>query len=176
MQAVAPLPALRDELALYPGPVGHDGAPTWLLHDPLRNQFFRLTWPAFEVLSRWHLGHSEAIAQSVSSETTLALDAADVNDVVEFLAGGQLLKPSSGRDVARLLAIHDAHKTGWLTWALHHYLFFRVPLVRPDQWLDAILPFVEWMGRRSFRLITLGVLVVGLFGGLLILMRFLLAD
>ena len=163
MSAAAVLPALRDELALHLGPVGHDGAPTWLLHDPLRNQFFRLTWPVFEVLSRWHLGYSEAIALSVSAETTLALEADDVSDVVEFLARSQLLKPSGPRDVERLLAIHDAHKTGWLTWALHHYLFFRVPLVRPDQWLDAILPFVEWMGRRSFRLITLGVLVVGLF-------------
>ena len=159
----AALPSLREELTVLPGPDGHDGVPTWTLHDPLRNQFYRLTWPAFEVLSRWSLNDPDAIARSVSAETTLHLEAEDVAEVVEFLARGQLLKPATPQDVARLLAILDAQKTGWLTWALHHYLFFRVPLVRPNQLLDALLPIVAWMGGRRFRLVTLGALLAGLF-------------
>src|SRR5512145_981191 len=151
MTAAAILPSLREELSVLPGPSGHDGAPTWTLHDPLRNQFFRLSWPAFEVLSRWSLGDPAAIARSVSAETTLHLEAEDVAEVVEFLARGQLLKPATPQDVARLLAIFDAQKTGWFTWVLHHYLFFRVPLLRPDQLLDTLLPMVAWMGGRSFR-------------------------
>jgi putative peptide zinc metalloprotease protein len=157
------LPQLRDELTLHPGPCGHDGAPTWTLHDPLGNQFFRLSWPAFEVLSRWHLGHPETIAQSVSAETTLEMEPEDVGDVIEFLARSQLLKPSTPKDVTRLLAIHDAHKTGWLTWLLHHYLFFRIPLVRPDHLLNGLFPTVAWLGSRGFRLATVGALLAGLF-------------
>jgi putative peptide zinc metalloprotease protein len=163
MIAAAALPPLREELTIHPGPVGHDGAPTWTLHDPLRNQFYRLTWSAFEVLSRWHLGGLEQVAESVSQETTLHMEAEDVVDVVEFLARGQLLKPTTSKDVARLLAIHDAQKSGWMTWLLHHYLFFRVPLVRPNQILDTLLPWVGWMGRRAFRLATLFALIAGLF-------------
>ncbi len=159
----AALPAIRDELTLHPGPTGHDGAPTWTLHDPLANQFFRLSWPAFEVLSRWHLGHSEAIVKSISRETTLSLAAEAVAEVVELLARNQLLKPTTAKDVDRLLAIHDAHKTGWVTWLLHHYLFFRVPLVRPNQILDVLLPYAAWMGGRTFRIATLFALLAGLF-------------
>lgn len=156
------LPPLREELSLCPGPTGHDGAPTWTLHDPLRNQFFRLSWPAFETLSRWYLGDAAAVAEAVSAETTLCLDPEDVAEVVEFLERGQLLRPGGPRDVARLLAIHDARKTGWLTWALHHYLFFRIPLLRPDALLDTVLPHVRWLGGRGFRRASIAALLAGL--------------
>ncbi|HLA35106.1 MAG TPA: hypothetical protein VJ001_09625 [Rhodocyclaceae bacterium] len=42
-----PLPILREELALYPGPHLADGQPSWTLHDPVRNQFFRIDWLVF---------------------------------------------------------------------------------------------------------------------------------
>lgn len=38
------LPPLREDLRLLPGPSGEDGAPTWTLHDPARNRFFRIGW------------------------------------------------------------------------------------------------------------------------------------
>lgn len=161
MQAAA-LPSLRDDLAVLPGPTAHDGAPTWTLHDPLSNRYFRLSWPAFEILSRWHLGDAQQVVDSVSRETVLEVDREDVGGVVEFLARGQLLRTDSARDVDRLLAIHDSAKVSWLTWLLHHYLFFRVPLVRPDALLEAAYPYVAWMGGRTFRLASLAALAVGL--------------
>ncbi len=156
------LPQLRDELTLHPGAAAPDGAPTWTLHDPLRNQFYRLTWAAFEVLSRWHLGAPQAVADAVSLETTLDMDEDDVMGVVEFLARGQLLKPATAADNARLLAMRDAMKSSWATWLLHHYLFFRVPLVRPDALLSQMLPWVAWLGSRRFRLVTIVALLIGL--------------
>ncbi|MGE5475265.1 MAG: HlyD family efflux transporter periplasmic adaptor subunit [Bacteroidales bacterium] len=161
MAALA-LPSLREELALHPGPPAQDGGPTWTLHDPVVNRFFRLSWPAFEVLSRLHLGSPDAIAAAVNAETTLDIAPDEVVDVVEFLARGQLLKPTGPREVDRLLAIRDAAKISWLTWLLHHYLFFRIPLVRPDALLDRAFPFVAWIGGKTFRLASLGALLVGL--------------
>ena len=35
------LPRLREDLALLPGPALPDGQPSWTLHDPARNLFFR---------------------------------------------------------------------------------------------------------------------------------------
>lgn len=156
------LPALREELTLLEGPRSRDGAPTWTLHDPLRNQFFRLSWPVFEVLSRWNLGPAEQVAKAVTAETTLQVGTDDVEGVVVFLARSQLLKPAAPDDIARLITIHDSRKTDWATWALHHYLFFRLPLVRPDRLLDALLPWVSWLGGRAFRLATLCALLLGL--------------
>ena len=154
-------PELREELTLQPGPSSHDGSPTWTLHDPLANQFFRLSWPVFEILSRWHLADPQAIAQAVDQETTLGTDVDDVLEIAEFLARRQLLKPQTARDNARLLAIHDAQKTGWLTWALHHYLFFRLPLLRPDALLNRLYPHLAWLGGGLFRGATVLALLVG---------------
>ena len=68
----AALPSLRDELTLHPGPVAHDGAPTWTLHDPLRNQFYRLTWAAFEV-RQW------GVTGDASANGTLRVRASVIN-------------------------------------------------------------------------------------------------
>ena len=35
----------------------------------------------------------------------------------------------------------------WATWLLHSYLFFRIPLARPDRWLAEWLPWVRPLGR-----------------------------
>ena len=66
-----PLPDLREELDLLPGPPLADGQPSWTLHDPVRNQFFRIDWTTFEILSRWSLDDLQAIAEDVSNSTTL---------------------------------------------------------------------------------------------------------
>lgn len=162
MAALA-LPDLRDELAVLPGPAADDGAPTWTLHDPLANRYFRLPWPVFEVLSRWHLKDPQAVVEAVCRETTLHIELEDVMNVAEFMAHSQLLKAKTGKDVDRLIMQHDAAKTSWATWLLHHYLFFRIPLVRPNQMLDALLPYVRWLGGTTFRWVTVAALACGLF-------------
>lgn len=156
------LPPLRQELTVHPGPRGADGAPSWTLHDPLRNQFFRLSWPAFEMLSRWHLGQPEAVAETIRHETTLEVEAEDVAEMVEFLARGQLLQPAGPDYTRHLLSVARASRTSWTEWLLHHYLFFRVPLVQPDRVLGVLLPWTRWLGGTAFRLATLAALAVGL--------------
>ena len=44
---------LREEIAIFPGPAAFDGSPSWTLHDPSSNRFYRLGWREFELLSRW---------------------------------------------------------------------------------------------------------------------------
>ena len=157
------LPMLRDELSVHPGPRGTDGAPTWTLVDPLRNLFYRLSWPAFEMLSRWDLGDPGRIAEAVSRDTTLAIEAEDVIELTEFFARSQLLRTATPKDTQRLLRIKAAGKSSVFQWLLHHYLFFRIPLLRPDAILNALLPYVGWLGGKGFRFATLGALLAGLF-------------
>lgn len=156
------LPPLRQELTIHPGPRGVDGAPSWTLHDPLRNQFFRLSWPAFEMLRRWHLGEPEAVAEDVRRGTTLELESGDVAELAEMLSQGQLLQVTSPGQTRRLLAIRRASRISWAEWLLHHYLFFRLPLLRPDRLLDALLPWLRWLGGPTFRLASLLALAFGL--------------
>jgi putative peptide zinc metalloprotease protein len=134
------LPRLREDLALLPGPALPDGQPSWTLHDPARNLFFRIDWPSFEILRRWSLNDPPAIAADIGRATTLQLDATDVVQIGQFLQQNQLTQPD-GANSARQMAERLQQLQGSpLKWLLHHYLFFRLPLVRPDAWLG------RWQG------------------------------
>jgi len=159
--ATMPLPSLRDELSLHPGPAGLDGAPTWTIRDPVRNRYFRIGWAAFEALSRWG-GTAEQVAEAVRAETTIDMTYDEVADVARFVIGNQLTRPNSHADTARLTEQAAAEKHSLFNWLLHHYLFFRIPLVRPDRFLGSMLPLVAWLGSVWFRWTTLGALGIGL--------------
>ena len=152
--AAQPLPPLRQELTLHAGPPGGDGAPTWSLQDPVRNAFFRIDWTTFEILSRWSLGQAQAIVDAVNAATPLELEVEDVLAVLRFLGDNQLLRVDSPESTARFLERQAAARHGISAWLLHHYLFFRLPLVRPDAWLQRWLPAVEIFFRPRFYQVT----------------------
>ena len=157
-----PLPPLREEIALHAGPRLSDGQPSWTLHDPVRNQFFRIDWQTFAILSHWQLDDAQAICDAVASESTLQPTLEDVQAVAEFLAANELLQPR-GANSAALLAerLHLMRGTWWRR-LLHNYLFFRVPLVNPDRWLDRWSQRVNPLYSAGFLKLTLLALVAGL--------------
>jgi len=156
-------PELRDELALHAGPRSNQGAPTWSLHDPVRNLYFRIDWLTFEVLCRWHFADSEKIAQSLHKETTFRVDSRAIESIVEFLSQRELIKRHSHVDTQQFGKDTERRKRHWYTWLLHHYLFFRVPLLRPDRWLGETCGWFSWLGSRSFTIVTIMALGLGLF-------------
>ena len=156
------LPGLRQELALLPGAALADGQPTWTVHDPVRGQFFQIDWPSFEVLQRLHLGSAEAIACDVTATTTLDLDAGEVEQVVAFLVNNQLTEPAAGPTARRLAERLALMQGGTLKWLLHHYLFFRIPLWRPDAWLGRWQWVAGWFYSRTFAWLSGAALLIGL--------------
>ena len=154
-------PRLREELALYPGPRLADGQPSWVLHDPVRNLFFRLDWLTFECLSRWSLADPEAILAGIESETTLHLGPEDLQAVHTFVSENQLVIPEDVGGSAQLAARLRKQKSSWWHWLLHHYLFFRLPLVRPDRWLERQLPRIAFFYSPTFRRLTVLALIFG---------------
>ena len=156
------LPGLRQELALLPGAALGDGQPTWTVHDPVRGQFFQIDWPSFEVLQRLHLGSTEAIARDVTATTTLDLDPGEVEQVITFLVNNQLTEPTAGPSARRLAERLALMQGGTLKWLLHRYLFFRIPLWRPDAWLDRWQPVAGLFYSRAFVWLSGAALLIGL--------------
>jgi putative peptide zinc metalloprotease protein len=159
----APLLPLREEIAIFPGPTALDGSPTWTLHDPANNRFYRLGWQEFEIISRWDMADAETLADRVNDESTLAVDAADVEELGRFLAAYDLLRASGPQATARLLAKAERMRESWAKWLLHNYLFMRIPLVRPDRFLSATYPYVRWIHSRAFALAILAIGFAGLY-------------
>jgi putative peptide zinc metalloprotease protein len=157
------LPALRQDLSLHPGPADLDGSPTWSLHDPAANRFYRLGWAAFEILSRWSLNDPQALLNAVSRETTLRVDGQDLMSVLEFLSGHHLLEALGPADTRRLNAAALAAKPSRMKWLLNNYLFFRMPLFRPAALLDQCAPYVKWAFDPRFWLAIACTALLGLY-------------
>jgi putative peptide zinc metalloprotease protein len=148
-------------LVLRPGPSLRGGAPSWTLYDPVANRYYRLGWLEFEILCRWHLGSSAEIANRIERETTLRPTPADIDGFVQFLGGAELLRSSGPEATSRLCSRKAAARTTWYMWLLHHYLFVRIPLVRPDRLLGLLLPRLSWIFSWAFLWVTVA---AGLFG------------
>jgi putative peptide zinc metalloprotease protein len=159
------LPPLREDLVLEAGPSLYGGTPSWTIYDPPTNRFFRIGWLELEIISRWHLRTPEQIATRIAAETTLAAMPEDVKRFARFLEHAQLLRGAAPAATRRLLDRQAAGKQGWLLWLVHHYLFIRIPLIRPDRFLDALLPRVRWVYTRAFLIVTL---VAATLGGVLV--------
>lgn len=168
MSATASRPAwapLREEISLLPGPQARDGAPTWSLHDPARNLFFRIDWLSFEVLARWHLGvegGAAAIVADLAASTSLNPAPAEVESVLQFLSANELVRRSTPQATGAMAQQARRRGASMGSWLLHHYLFFRVPLWRPDAWLGRVTPYLGWLFGRGFVLLTLVAMALGL--------------
>jgi len=133
-----------------------------MLHDPVRNQFFRLDWPTYEILSRWDFADPALIVGAVNRETTLEISTEDIDNVAEFLDTHALIRRPGIADAMELARREASGKKAWWLTLMHRYLFFRVPLVNPDRWLERWLGVGNFLFSRAFSVVTASVLVFAL--------------
>lgn len=162
------LPELRADLALIPGGAAEDGSPTWLIHDVSRNRYFRLGLDAFQALGQWKAGLRAEEFLSVCASQHINLDEVDLRHLLQFLVFNQLIQVGEVNGIKRLLADHARSRQHWLTWLLHHYLFFKIPLIRPDAFLERTWP---WVSRLVNRWTLGGIRLLGLLGILMVIQQ-----
>ena len=160
------LPSLREDLQLLLGPSRPDGMPTWTIFDPVRNKFFRIDWRAFQLLSNWGLADSTSLRRHVADTTTVDATEADVEALILFLSANSLTRDPPAGELSNFLQQYELRKTRWLRWLLTNYLFFRIPLLRPQPLLDRTLAWVEPLFSNGVRNLVflcgvLGVYLVG---------------
>jgi putative peptide zinc metalloprotease protein len=158
------LPPIREDLRLYPGSPQADGSPTWRVLDPLRNSFFEIGWLEFELLARWRGARDAAsLIARVSAETTLRPTLDEVQELIGFLASQQLLAPTSSVAQQALSRRLHASKHAWYHDLLHKYLFFRLPLFRPDAFLARTVALTDIFFTRGFVVLLLALLGLDLY-------------
>jgi putative peptide zinc metalloprotease protein len=158
------LPPIREDLRLYPGPTHRDGSPSWRILDPVRNSFFEIGWLEFELLARWRTQRDpDALLAQVAAETPLQPSAEELKDLTQFLATNQLLAPKSAMAQDVLGRRLRESKQTWYWQALHHYLFFRLPLLRPDAFLARTVWLTDIFFTRGFVALVLVLLGLDLY-------------
>ena len=135
------LPPLRQELRLEPGAPLPSGAPGFILFDPLRHLFFQLGALEQRVAALWPRGEAGAVRAALIAEGAPAADAeAAITAFHDFALTNSLTRDAPGNAVETLSARDAARRRDWWRWLLDHYLFIRVPLVRPAAFLARTLP------------------------------------
>ncbi len=145
----AVLPPLREDLRLIVGASAADGSPTWVIVDPVRGKYFQIGWAAYQILSHWSGGSAETVLSQIHAETTCPATKQDIDDLLRFLYGNHLMRDPPQGGYRAYAEQAEAARPQWLMWLVHHYLFFQIPLVRPDRFLRATLPLVEWLFSKS---------------------------
>ena len=163
MKPQSMLPQLRQELELIEGGPGAGGSPSWLIHDPVRNQYFHLDWVSFEMLSCWGEVSPQELLDQMRDRGRVHVGEADLQYLLQFLSRHQLLQV--GKGASGQMARNRAQLAGtWWAWLLHNYLFFRLPLVRPDAFLRQTLRWTSFVFTRVFAALTMLAGVLGLIG------------
>jgi putative peptide zinc metalloprotease protein len=153
------LPNLRADLLLTPAAPALDGSPRWTLADPVRGRYFKLGAAAMRLLRHWSLGDPEQVLRAANREPGLPLDGAELEQLLGFLRSHDLISALDPQQRASYsLKAAAQRQTLWQV-LLHQYLFFRIPLWRPDAFLNRAWPWLERFGPRALRYgfpVTLG--------------------
>ncbi len=158
-----PLPPLREDIKLLPGPSARDGAPTWTLYDPSLHRYLRVGRLEFEILVRWGLGRPAAIAAAVREATPLAATEGDVIEVLRFAQRGRLIQALGPSAAKLLVAEAEARKLSPAMWLLKNYLFIRVRLLDPDRFLGGAARALSFVFTDSFVFALFGFALLGFY-------------
>ena len=157
----APLPALRQDLSVLPTSDAADGARRYLVHDPIRGAFHRIGEPVMRALAAWQPLPPDALHARIPHLSREQLEA-----LTAFLAQHRLLASPPGSDPTQLERVEAARRRPFHEAVLHSYLFIRIPLFRPQAFLDRLIPWVEpWLQPATAWTIAamgaLGILLAG---------------
>lgn len=157
------IPKLRRDLKVYQGGYDLDGSPTWMLYDPLSDNYFKIGWFEFECLQRFEKYESAGqLAVMVGRETTLTPDIADVKDFIAFLLYSGLLVANT-KDIQNLMLDHKEKNKGSFLKKVAGRLYSTIPLFEPQQFLVHTYPYIKFLFTRGFFTFVLCLLAVGIF-------------
>ncbi len=147
--ADAPLPRLSPMLKIFSAPAKQDGSPSWTLFHPLTNKYYQIGWVEFECIARFTKARTIGeLVSLVNKETSLNIDKKDVMAVLHLLQQFKALD----MPVVPMDSYEDnkPKQQNIFVKLAHSYLFFSIPLVKPQEFLKRTYPFVKFFGHSNF--------------------------
>lgn len=159
-----PLPRLREDLRIQRAGPSYDGSPAWVLFDPVANRHFRLSYEMFQILSLWDKGKTlGGLQQAVERRFEREVPTDELEHALRVLDHSQLLSVPIVGGWRALYGKSLQHKPGLFRSAIHNYLYFRIPLVRPEPFLKAALPVASIFFTRGFVAVTVLAALIGIY-------------
>lgn len=164
------LPQLRNDIQLNEAPSETEGSPSWTIYDPAANKYYKIGWLEFEALSRFKNCQSvNQLVKKLDKETALNPDGETIQDLVLFLVQHNLVY-ASGKEASEMFENQrDIAEQPWWHKMLHGYLFFTLPLFKPENFLKKTYPILSPIFSRPF---MMGVFILLAYGIFLSIQRF----
>ncbi len=143
------LPALRNDLELIEGEQDASGARSFLVRDVVRNTFVSVSADTCLLLAHWRAGVTPAAFAASMKRVGVDVSAEQVRQFAAFLSRAELVVQSHVGLFERAQAARKAHTFGKRLF--HGYLFFKIPLVYPNQFLNRTKHLVAPLYSRGFR-------------------------
>ena len=158
------LPVLRDELRLIPGKTSSSGEPTWRIYDPVQHRFIEVDSVTVELLSLWRsVKDAEELRQELEKSGGISVTPEAIDALIRFAQANFLTADQAGGDWKSLAAQAHRSEKSWGSWLLHNYLFFRVPLAKPQRFLVETLPLIEPLFSRRLHIVIAALGLAGLY-------------
>ena len=160
------LPKIRNDLKLLETSVAEDGSKRWLLFDPIQNKYFNIAVDAFELISNWQSDISVNEFIKILEKKNYDIDKESLETFVEFLINNNLILCEDSKYTSKMINNLKQSKQNIFKWMIHNYLFVRVPLLKPDRWLEKNKNKVDFLYSNIWQNI---VFVMGFFGIIFVL-------
>ena len=157
------VPYLRQDLEIFRGNSREDGLPAWLLYDAIRNKYFSLGLTAFKLIKNWKGGEDIKNFEKKINSSGIDASEEEIKSFISFLHQNNLIIQPTGQNIAYLMQQKNSMKKSWLMHAIHNYLFFKIPLFKPDDWLSKTLKYVKHFASKKFRNLVYFFGFIGLF-------------
>lgn len=159
-------PNIRQDLQIFSGNAMEDGSPSWMLYDGLTNKYFTLGLNAFRMLKHWIAGVESKLFIEEIEKKGISIQEDQLNDFISFLKLNDLIIHQNSEDVKILIHKYKSQQKHWILKLIHNYLFFRIPLIKPDNFLDKTLSMAKFLGTNFFRKL---IYIIGLIGFYLVI-------
>lgn len=156
------LPELRQDLSILErqsaGETGQEAH--WLVYDPIRHRYIEVDRTAIDILATWRAGTTVAqLVKQIAERTGKQVSNEDVAAFVNFAEREYLVadtETGNWRELARIAIAARAHPLRSL---VHNYLYFKIPLVAPQAFLERTAFIAVALTSRAAIgiLVTLGV-------------------
>ena len=157
------VPYLRQDLEIFRGNSREDGLPAWLLYDAIRNKYFSLGLTAFKLIKNWKGGEDIKNFEKKINSSGIDTSEEEIKSFISFLHQNNLIIQPTGQNITYLMQQKNSMKKSWLMHAIHNYLFFKIPLFKPDDWLSKTLKYVKHFASKKFRNLVYFFGFIGLF-------------
>lgn len=134
---------LRADLEIFKGGTDERGKITWVIFDPVAGNYFRFSERDHRIIGCLSGNQEMGVFLNKLKESGITVDKQEVVKLLLFLQQSNLFNPVYGLTEAKAAKAREFKKSMFWHILLSTYLFFRVPLISPDRFLQKTLEKVR---------------------------------